>query len=357
MRRARGNLAQRVASRPTSSNRRDDSLSTATVEPLSPERILIAVIAFDRVIPFHLSVPCLVFGEGLVDANPFKVVVCAGESGAITTSAGFGLTGLAPLSMLKQADAVVVPGWRDLAERPPAHLLEALREVHARGIQVVGLCLGTHVLAEAGLLDGRRATTHWECAREMAERFPKVHIDANVLYVEDANILTSAGTAASLDACLHVLRQRLGAAIANHVARRLVVTPHRAGGQAQFIEQPLPRTAGGTRLSHTIETVRKRLGEAHSVDSLASDAKMSRRTFTRHFKALTGTTVQAWLLTERLSMSQALLEQTDEPVERIADVAGFGSVASLRNHFRHAFEVSPGSWRRGFRSAASPRGS
>lgn len=322
----------------------------------SSPRWLIAVVAFDRVIPFHLSVPCIVFGDAVPVGGPFDVVVCAGEPGTLLTTAGFGLTRLAPLRVLKNADAVVVPGWRDVAERPPERLLDALRAAHARGAQIVGLCLGAHVLAEAGLLDGRRATTHWEHAQAMAEQFPQVEVDPDVLYVEDGNVLTSAGTAASLDACLHILRQRLGAAKANHVARRLVVSPHREGGQAQFIEQPLPKTAGGTRLARLIDSVRTRLGESHSLDSLATEAKMSRRTFTRHFKALTGTTVQNWLLSERLALSQRLLEQTDQSIERVTVLAGFGSVVSLRHHFRHAFGVSPSAWRQSFGARSEKRG-
>lgn len=312
----------------------------------SPCRIV--VVAFDRVIAFHLSVPCIVFGEGMPVENLFELTVCAGEAGPLRTTAGFGLSGLAPLSALESADAVVVPGWRDLAERPPAALLEALRAAHRRGAQIVGLCLGTHVLAEAGLLDGRRATTHWESAAEMAARFPRVRIDPNVLYVEDGNVLTSAGTAASLDACLHVLRQRLGATVANQVARRLVVPPHREGGQAQFIARPLPDSAGGTRLARLLDAVRGRLAEPHCVDSLAGEARMSRRSFTRHFRALTGTTVQAWLVRERLALAQRLLETTEDPVERIAVAAGFGSDAALRQHFRRAFGLAPSAWRRSF---------
>lgn len=306
------------------------------------------MVAFDRINPFHLSVPCIVFGEARPTGSPFEVVVCAAEPGPLRTTAGFGLTGLAPLSVLKKAQAIVVPSWRDVADRPPERLLGTLRQAHARGAQIVGLCLGAHVLAEAGLLDGRRATTHWEYARDMAERFPAVHVDADVLYIEDGNVLTSAGTAAGLDACLHLLRQRLGAAEANRVARRLVVSPHREGGQAQFIEQPLPKTAGGTRLARLIDAVRERLGEPHDLDSLAAEVRMSRRSFTRHFKALTGTTVQSWLLAERLAQSQRLLERTDQPVERVAEMAGFGSVVSLRYHFRRAFGVSPTAWRQGF---------
>lgn len=313
-----------------------------------PRKHLVAVIAFDRISAFHLSVPCMVFGDALPEGNPFEVVVCAGETGALRARTGYGLTDLAPLSMLKKADAIVVPSWRDVNEAAPERLLEALREAHGRGAQIVGLCLGAHVLAEAGLLDGRRATTHWEYATSFAQRFPTVDVDANVLYVEDGNVLTSAGTAAGIDACLHLLRQRVGAAEANRVARRMVVSPHREGGQAQFIEQPLPKTAGGARLARLIDDVRKRLQEQHTLDSLAGEARMSRRTFTRHFKALTGTSVQSWLLAERLAFSQRLLERTDQSVENVGDIAGFGSVVSLRHHFRRAFGVSPMTWRRNF---------
>ncbi|HKN79646.1 MAG TPA: helix-turn-helix domain-containing protein [Lysobacter sp.] len=314
----------------------------------APSPIKVAVVAFDGISVFHLSVPCVVFQSPAQGAPAFEVVVCAADRGAIRTTSGFRLAGLASLVALNKADAIVVPSWRDVEERPPERLLRALRDAHARGAQVVGLCLGAHVLAEAGLLDGRRATTHWEYAERLAHRFPAVEVDPNVLYVEEDRVMTSAGTAAGLDACLHLLRQRIGADAANRVARRLVVPPHRQGGQAQFIEQPLPRTSGGTRLATLVDAVRSRIAEPHTLDSLATEARMSRRTFTRRFKALTGTTVVAWLLAERLARSQQLLETTDQPVERIAELAGFGSVVSLRQHFRTAFGVSPTQWRRTF---------
>ncbi len=318
------------------------------------QRIRIAVVAFDRVIAFHLSVPSLVFGDAFFEQSPFEVVVCAGESGALKTTAGFGLTDLAPLSVVRTADAIVIPGWRHTLDRPPPRLLKALRDAHAAGAQIVGLCLGTHVLAEAGLLDGRRATTHWEYVSDMAACFPDVEFDANVLYLEDGNILTSAGTAASLDACLHVLRQRLGATTANRVARRLVIAPHREGGQAQFIEHPLPKADQDHRIARLIESVRGRVGESHSLDTLADEACMSRRSFTRHFKALTGTTVQSWLLAERLAQAQQLLEGSKLSVEQIAEATGFGSAASMRQHFRRSVGLSPNAWRQGFAAIKIP---
>lgn len=314
---------------------------------------LVAVVAFDGISAFHLSVPCMVFADALPEGSPFEVVVCAAEGRAVRTLTGFGLADLAPVSVLKRADVIVVPSWRNVDQPVPLRLLRALNEAHARGAQIVGLCLGAHVLAEAGLLHGRRATTHWEYAKAFAQRFPTIDVDANVLYVEDGQVLTSAGTAAGIDACLYLLRQQLGAAEANRVARRLVVPPHREGGQAQFIEQPVPQTAGGARLARLIDQVRQRLREPHSLDSLAENARMSRRTFTRHFKALTGTSVQAWLLSERLAYAQRLLETTHQSVESVSDMAGFGSVVSLRHHFRQSFGVSPTTWRRNFGTPSS----
>jgi transcriptional regulator GlxA family with amidase domain len=207
------------------------------------------------------------------------------------------------------------------------------------------------VLAEAGLLDGRQATTHWAFAEDFARRYPRVHLNADVLYVDAGNIVTSAGTAAGIDCCLHMLRQRFGAETANAVARRLVVPPHRQGGQAQFIAQPMPATAHDSRLAGLIDWVRANLQQPHSLDSLAEKSLMSRRSFTRHFRDLTGSTVGNWLLGERLALSQRLLETTDQSVESIAALAGFGSPVSLRHHFRQAYGISPSTWRQNFKGS------
>jgi len=317
--------------------------------------IRVVVIAFDRISPFHLTIPGVVFGEALHEPNPFEVVVCAAERQPLTTTVGYKICGLAPLTALCNADIVVVPSWRDVDERPSERLLRAVRAARKSGAYVVGLCLGAHVLAEAGLLDGRRATTHWEYARTMAARFPDIKVEPDVLYVEDDGVMTSAGTAAGLDACLHLLRRRLGPERANQVARRLVIAPHRDGGQAQFIEQPLPLPPGGHRLARLIESVRERLHEDHDLNSLAAQAHMSRRTFTRQFKSITGNTVLHWLLTERLRLAQRLLEQTDQPIARVAELSGFRSTEALRHRFRKAFRTSPGDWRRSFRADALVR--
>ncbi|MFP8979841.1 GlxA family transcriptional regulator [Pseudomonas aeruginosa] len=312
----------------------------------------VAVVAFDRISPFHLSVPCLVFGQECYDpcAQAFDLSVCAAEPGRLRTTVGFTIEAEAGLEALAEAQTVIVPSWRDPHERPPQALLDALIAARARGAQLVGLCLGAFVLAEAGLLDGRRATTHWMWAEDFAGRFPAVRVEPDVLYIEDDGLLTSAGTVAGIDCCLHLVRQRLGAQTTNHLARRLVVAPHRQGGQAQFIEQPLPDSAQDGRLGELLVWLRQNLDQAHSLDSLAQRVLMSRRTFTRHFRQLTGTTVSQWLQAERLALAQRLLETTEHSVQAIAGLAGFGSAVSLRQQFSVAFGLPPLGYRRAFAS-------
>lgn len=314
----------------------------------------IAVVAFDGISPFHLSVPCLVFGEDRRELGVagFDLRVCALETGPLRTSAGFSIDARQGLHALRQADIVIVPTWRDVAERAPDELLRALRGAHKRGATIVGLCLGAFVLAEAGLLQGRSATTHWHWAQAFATRFPDVRLDPGVLYVDEGDVITSAGTAASLDCCLHLLRRLCGAEAANRVARRLVVAPHRQGGQAQFIEQPLANSHHDGRLAGVMAWVASHLDRPHCIDALAQRAAMSRRTFTRRFHQATGTTVVQWLLHQRVNLAGRLLETGDRPVEAIAGDAGFGSAASMRQHFAAAFGVSPAAYRRQFRAAS-----
>ena len=316
---------------------------------------VVVVVAFDRISPFHLSVPCAVFGEdrsgeGVVPRFDFRV--CAAEPGQLSTTAGFGISAQHGPEVLCEADLIIVPSWRDTNELPPAVLLAALREAHERGAILVGLCLGAYVLASAGLLDGRPATTHWAWAGDFTRRYPKVKVNANVLYVDDGRILTSAGTAAGLDCCLHVLRKIFGVKAANYVARRLVISPHRQGGQAQYIQQPIVPLGHNDRLAPLLDWVNDHLQDAHSLDTLAQRALMSRRTFTRRFRQSTGTTVGAWLLAQRLARTQELLEGSDESIESIARIAGFGTATSLRLHFSRAFLTSPSNWRREFRGGS-----
>ena len=316
----------------------------------TPSAETIAVVAFDGISPFHLSVPCMVFGEDRTEtgAPRFRMRVCAPEPGPLQTNAGFTLVVPHGLEAIRRAQIVVVPSWRDDGRPAPPALIRALQAAHRRGATVVGLCLGAFVLAEAGLLDGRPATTHWNLAAAFARRYPKVKLQPEVLYVDDGDVLTSAGTAAGIDCCLHLLRVRYGAETANRAARRMVVAPHRQGGQAQYIQQPMPVTAGRDRLAPLLEWLGRHLDVPHALDNLARRALMSRRTFTRRFRESTGTTVGQWIQNQRLALAQRLLETTDHPVERVATGAGFGSAVSLRKHFVSAFKVSPTAYRRQF---------
>jgi transcriptional regulator GlxA family with amidase domain len=311
----------------------------------------VAVLAFNDISLFHLSVPCLVFGEDRSDAGApvFDLRVCAAEPGPLTSTAGVLVHAPYGLEGLRGAGTIIVPSWRDPAEKPSQALLEALRDAHTHGARIVGLCLGAFVLAHAGLLDARSATTHWQLAQEFAQRFPTVDVDPEVLYVDDGDIVTSAGTAAGLDCCLHLLRTDWGAEIANRVARRIVLAPHRQGGQAQYIERALPTTGANHRLSVVLEWVTANLDVPHNLDALAERAAMGRRTFTRHFKQITGCTVGEWLQNQRLALAQSLLESTDMSIEAVAQKVGLGSATSLRQHFMAALGTTPSAWRKQFK--------
>ncbi|AZC27971.1 GlxA family transcriptional regulator [Pseudomonas sessilinigenes] len=313
--------------------------------------IRIAVIAFDGISPFHLSVPLLVFDEqdrGL-GLPGFQVRVCAFENPPLRTSAGFDITAHHDLDELHTADVIVMPSWRDSLERPPQVLLDALLQAHRRGARLVGLCLGAFVLAETGLLDGHPATTHWRWAQTFAERFPQVALDADVLYAEAGNLLTSAGTVAGLDCCLHLLKQLCGAQNTHKLARHLVIAPHRSGGQAQFIERAMPKGGERDRMGLLLQWLERHFTEDHSLDALAERAAMSRRSFTRHFRQLTGTTVGQWLIRQRLNHAQRLLETSQQSIEAIALASGFASALSMRQHFTGVLLLSPSAYRAQFR--------
>ena len=306
----------------------------------------IAVIAFDDITPFHLSVPSLVFGSA---AAGFEVFVCAAERTPLRTSAGFSIAVDRDFSAVDEAELVVMPTWHDDCRPAPPGLLDVLRRAHARGARVIGLCLGAFPLAEAGLLDGKSATTHWAFADALAARYPKVRVDPEVLYVDEGRVLTSGGVAAGLDCCLYLLRELRGADVANAVARQLLVAPHRQGGQAQFIERPVPISPSDGRFAEVLDWVTRNLELAHSLDCLAARAAMSRRHFTRHFRQATGTSFKQWLLAQRLAQARRMLEKSDASIDLIADQAGFGSALSLRQHFRALLHTSPSAYRKGFR--------
>lgn len=313
--------------------------------------IRVAVLAFEGMSLFHLSVPGTVLGalngEGAIR---YDVRYCAPVPGLIRSDQGLAVEVPDGLEAMKKADIVIVPAWSDPQHIVPAALVDALQRANAKGKLIVGLCLGAFVLGEAGLLDGREATTHWMAREAFARRFPTTKFRPDVLYVTDGNIITSAGTVAAIDCCLQLVRDRHGANVANHAARLLVTPPHRQGGQAQYIEQPVPELASETRLPGLLEWARENLSEPLSVDVLADVAHMSRRTFTRRFREATGTTVTQWLNAERVTRAQLLLETTDMPIEAVAGEAGFGTPLGLRQQFAAQLGTTPSLYRRTFRA-------
>jgi transcriptional regulator GlxA family with amidase domain len=321
---------------------------------------VVAVAVADDAPVFELAVPCEVFGIDRSDiVDPwYELRLCAAESGPVRTAAGLSLDTPYGLEQLPDADTVVVAACpRHIQLDPPAPLLEAVRKAHEQGRRIVALCGGAYVLAAAGLLAGRRATIHWMNAADFAHRFPEVDVDPAALYIEDGTILTSAGTGAVIDACLHLVRLDHGSAVANEIARRMVVPPHREGGQSQYAKPLRPATRvggdGGDELGPVLHWVRERLHEPLTVPRLARQAHMSERTFARRFREALGVTPLQWLLQQRVRLAQELLETTDEPVESIARHTGFGSAANLRHHFGRLTTVSPQTYRHVFRRRAS----
>jgi AraC family transcriptional regulator, transcriptional activator FtrA len=308
----------------------------------------VALAVTDGMRHFELGVAYEVFGadmSGLVDPW-YDLAVCG--SGAVRVGR-FRLEPDHGLDQLTRADTVIVSALADVDEDPPTDLVDAVRAAHEAGARVVSLCTGAFVLAAAGLLDGRRATTHWAHTEVLAARYPQVEVDPDVLYVDNGSVLTSAGKAAAMDLCLHLVRCDHGSAIANMIARSLVVPPHRAGGQAQFVTAPVP-AQDNHPLTELFPWVTERLDHPLTVEDLARQANMSSRNLGRHFRSATGTTPLQWLLTQRIRRAQELLETTDDSVDAIAAAAGMGTATTLRRHFNRAVGVPPNTYRRTFRS-------
>ena len=324
-----------------------------TCSALTPWPRTVAAVVLDGVHPFELGVACEVFGLERPELGVpwYRFRVCAAEPPPLRTGAGFTLNTTHTLDDLDDVDTLIFTHWRSPDEPVPARLIEAVRKAHARGARLLSICSGVFVLAAAGLLDGRPATTHWRYADALARRYPTIDVRPDVLYVDDGQVMTSAGTAAGIDLCLHVVRLDYGAEIANAVARRMVVAAHRDGGQAQFVERPVRADPGDDALGQATGWALEHLDRPLSIEQLAARAHMSPRTFARRFRAAHGTTPYRWLLTQRLLLARRLLETTDRPVERIAEHAGFGTAAALRVHFRRAVTTSPVAYRRLFARA------
>jgi transcriptional regulator GlxA family with amidase domain len=312
----------------------------------------VVAIALPGVSPFELGVVCEVFGIDRSDVGlpAFDFAVISEDRRPVESFTGFTITPHWGLERAAEADLVCVPAApNDLAVSEAVQ--QVLRDTVARGARILSVCSGAFTLGAAGLLDGRSCTTHWYHVDDLRSRYPRAHVVPDVLYVDDGPITTSAGTAAGIDACLHLVREELGSEAANGIARRMVVPSYREGGQAQFIERPVPETDAVT-LGPLLDWMVENLHEDVSVDALAARAHMSPRTFARRFRAETGTTPHAWITRQRVQHAERLLEQTDEPIERVATLSGFGSATLLRHHFVKQRSTTPQAYRRTFRKSA-----
>jgi AraC family transcriptional regulator, transcriptional activator FtrA len=311
---------------------------------------LVVALAYDGLCTFEFGVAVEIFGlpRPEMGANWYRFAVAAIEPGPLSAAGGIRIAVDGGLSLIERAGTIVVPGWRGADQPVPPRLCRALRRAHERGARLLSFCSGVFVLAATGLLDGRRATTHWRYAERLARDYPHISVVPDVLYVDEGSLLTAAGSAAAIDLSLHLIRRDWGAAAANSVARRLVVPAHRDGGQAQFIEAPVPEAREGGRLGRVLDGIRAEPARSATIGAMAHEAGMSRRTFLRRFKASTGTTPGAWVTSARIARARDLLASSEYGIDEIAAEAGFGSAATLRHHFRRQMRLSPSDYRRRF---------
>ncbi len=321
-----------------------------------PEREVhdIAIVLCEGFTPFELGVACEIFGDDrwVAPGDPwYRLFICGDTSAPLTSDGGFQILVPHGLEVLSEVDTVIVAPTHRPSQIPDA-VFEELRRAHARGCRMLSLCTGAFVLAEAGLLDGRRTATHWTECDELARRYPSLSVDAGVLFVDEGDILSGAGSAAGIDLCLHIVRQDYGSEVATQLARQLVVPPQRDGGQAQYIDSPLPSLDESDLLSDTVAWMQEHLDEPLSIEDLAARAAMSTRTFARRFQAATGATPHRWLQAQRVKLAQRLLETRDLPVEVVAARSGFSTAGNLRKHFGRIVHTSPQAYRQAFRHRA-----
>jgi transcriptional regulator GlxA family with amidase domain len=311
----------------------------------------VVVLCLDGLVAFDLTAPAQAFQLAAKPGGTplYELSTCSPDGESVRTTSGFSVTPAADLGALRRAQTIVVPGYAAIFDPPPAEALDALRDAARRGTRLISICTGAFGLAHAGVLDGRRATTHWAWAEEMARRFPAVDVDPDALFVDEGEVLTSAGLSAGIDLSLHVIRRDFGAEAGERVARHMVAPPHRDGGQAQFFKPELPPAAGS--LEPTRRWAAEHLDEPLDVAAMSRHAGVSPRTFARRFRSETGTTPLQWLLAQRVLEARRLLEATDLPVEEVAWRVGFGNAASLRDHFRRATSTTPTAYRRSFQPA------
>jgi AraC family transcriptional activator FtrA len=319
---------------------------------VSTHRRTVSVLAYRGMSVFETGIVTEVFGlpRPEFDVPWYEVAVCTERPGPMPLIGGASLDTPHGLDVFASASTVIVPGVSDVTADPSPELVAALRLAHQRGARVMSICSGAFALAAAGLLDGRRATTHWRYADLLRRRYPAVDVDPDVLYLDGGDVLTSAGSAAGLDLCLYIIRQDHGAAVANAVARRLVIQPHRDGGQAQFIEAPVTCVSDHDGVAQSIDWALEHLNESITVETLSRRAHMSPRTYLRHFAKSTGTSPIRWLINQRVQASLALLETTNAPIDNIAAAVGFDTAVTYRHHFAQTMKTSPAAYRRAFRT-------
>jgi AraC family transcriptional activator FtrA len=327
------------------------------IDQIMPKRVTqsaafnqrVVALVYDGLCVFEFSCAAEVFGLPRPEFGPdwYRFESCAINRRKVKSQYGLTIESDGAVDRLVTAGTVIIPGWRSPDDPVPAPIIDALREAHSRGARLLSICSGAFVLAATGLLDGKRATTHWRYADALRRRYPLIHVDPDVLYVDEDRILTSAGSAAGLDLCLHLVRRDFGPARANQVARRLVISPHRDGGQAQFVETPVNKRDAGS-LSPLLDAMRARIDQPMRIVDLARLAAMSERTFLRRFQATTGITPAEWITRTRVDVARELLESSKLSIEQIATRAGLGTATTMRHHFRRKVGVSPAEYRRRF---------
>lgn len=317
---------------------------------------LVVAVVYDGLCTFEFGVAVEMFGlpRPEMGENWYRFAVASIDSGELRATGGVRVMADGGPDLIERAGTVIMPGWRGADEPVPETLKAALRKAHGNGARILSICSGVFPLAAAGLLSGRRATTHWRYTDILSARHADIEVVPDVLYVDAGSVLTSAGSAAGMDLCLHLIRRDFGAEMANKVARRLVVPPHRDGGQAQFVERAVPAAHESTRLGPLLDRMRTDADGDFSIASLAKSTGMSSRTFLRRFEAATGTTPAKWLLAERLAKARDLLEGSELSVDKVAEAAGFGTAATLRHHFRRHLSTTPAAYRNMFGAASPP---
>jgi AraC family transcriptional regulator, transcriptional activator FtrA len=321
---------------------------------IAPHRV--AVLAYEGLCTFEFGIAVELFGLPRPELDHwYTFEVCGLEPGPLRATGGVSVLPRSGLKGLLRADTIIIPGWRNPADPPPQRLIRTLIAAHRQGARLVSICSGIFVLAATGLLDGRRATTHWRYLEKLKSAFPEIQLQPDVLYIDEEDVLTSAGSAAGIDLCLHIIRKDLGTLTVNKVARRLVISPHREGGQAQFIDRPVSDETSPW-LTHLLDWAQVRLRNRITVTQLATQARMSKRTLSRRFAEVTGTSPLDWITTLRVRCAKDLLETTAFSMEEIADKCGFGSAPTLRHHFRARVKLSPNAYRSRFQRSETKHG-